>query len=63
MADLVSEERLTERDAESRAKYYKVKDNNSIAFLDRIVRNNSQPKSSILMVKIKKIVKDQPFNN
>lgn len=54
IVDVVGESTLTEKDVESRLKFYKVKEGNSLVFLDKAIRN--QEKEGITLVKVRKMV-------
>jgi hypothetical protein len=59
--DAVSGSKLTERDFENRLKYYKVMENNLIAFLDRIIRGQS--KGCITLVKLRSLLNGSTSKN
>ena len=52
--------KITEKDVDKKNVFYRVKEENSLVFLDKMLRNGSR---GIGIVKIRKIVNEMPLDN
>ena len=57
---MVSDVKITEKEADKKNVFYRVKEENALVFLDKMLRNGSR---GIGLVKIRKIVNEQPWDN
>ena len=60
ITDMVGDVKITEKEADKKNVFYRVKEENALVFLDKMLRNGSK---GIGLVKIRKIINEQPWDN